>query len=125
MLKVGEEVSKIFLLDAVSGYVIFPIVLSFITLLIILKFFPNFVKRDKDPRIPSCFLWIVIIIYGVIFGVMSILRYLSIHTCIFDFGVFDHHIWNIAKRNDFKYLAFGHFSPILAVYSLFYKVHPS
>ena len=125
MLKVGEEVSKTILLDAVSGYVIFPIVLSFITLLIILKFFPNFVKRDKEPRMPSYFLWIVITIYGGIFGVMSILRYLSIHTCIFDFGVFDHLIWNIAKRNDFKYLAFGHFSPILAVYSLFYKVYPS
>ena len=125
MLKVGDEVSKLLLSYAVSGYVIFPIVLSFITLLIILKFFPNFVKRDEDPRIPSYFLWIIITTYGGIFGAMSILRYLSIHTCIFDFGIFDHAIWNIAKKNDFKYLAFGHFSPILVVYSLFYKVYSS
>jgi len=125
MLKVGEEVSKIFLLYAVSGYVIFPIILSLITLLIILKFFPNFVKRDKESRIPSYFLWIVIIIYGGVFGAMSILRYLSIHNTLVDFGTFDHAVWSIAKKSEFKYLVFGHFSPILIVYSLFYKVYPS
>ncbi len=125
MLKVGEEVSNIFLLYAVSGYVIFPIVLSFITLLIILKFFPNFVKRDKDPQIPSYFLWIVITIYGGIFGVMAILRYLSFHNGVLDFGVFDHAVWSIAKEGNFRYLAFGHFSPVLIVYALFYKLYSS
>lgn len=125
MLKVGEEVSKIFLLYAVSGYVIFPIVLSFITLLITLKFFPDFVKRGKDPRIPSYFLWIVIIIYGSIFGAMSILRYLSFHNGVLDFGVFDHAVWSIAKEGNFRHLASGHFSPVLIVYAFFYKLYSS
>jgi len=125
MLKVGEKVSKIILLYAIGGYLIFPIILSLITLLVILKFFPNFIKRDKQLQIPSYFLWIIIIIYGSIFGAMSILRYLSFHTGIFDFGIFDHAVWNIAKRSDFKYLSLGHFRPILGVYSLFYKVYPS
>jgi len=124
-LKVGAEVSKLLLLYAISGYVIFPIILSLITLLIILKFFSNFVKRDKEPRIPSYFLWIVIIIYGGIFGAMSILRYLSFHNGVFDFGVFDHAVWNIAKEGNFRHLASGHFSPVLIVYALFYKLYSS
>ena len=125
MLRVGDKVSKILLLYAVGGYVIFPIILSLITLLIILKFFPNFVRRDKDPQIPSYFLWIAITIYGSIFGTMSILRYLSFHNGVFDFGVFDHIVWSIAKQGNFRYLASGHFFPVLIVYALFYKLYSS
>ncbi|MCK4419828.1 DUF2079 domain-containing protein, partial [Candidatus Aerophobetes bacterium] len=124
MLKVGGEISRALLLYAFAGYVVFPIILSLITALIILRFFPDFLKRSEDPQVSSYFLWIVIAIYGAIFGVMSILRYLSIHNTVVDFGGFDYSIWNIAKRGDFKYigLGYGHFSPILIVYALFYKL---
>jgi len=125
MLHVGDKVSKVILLYATAGYVIFPIILSLITLLIILKFFPNFVRRDKEPEVPSYFLWIMIAVYGGIFGTMSILRYLSFHSGVLDFGVFDHAVWNIAKEGNFRYLAFGHFEPILIVYALFYKLYSS
>ena len=124
MLKVGGEINRTLLLSAVGGYVVFPIILSLITALIILKFFPDFLKRDKGPQVSPYFLWIVIAIYGAVFGVMSILRYLSIHNTVVDFGSFDHVLWNIAKKGDFKYigLGYGHFSPILIVYALFYKL---
>ncbi len=125
MLKVGGEINRILLLPAVGGYVVFPIILSLMTVLIILKFFPDFLKRDKDPQVSPYFLWIVIAIYGAIFGVMSILRYLSLHNGILDFGVFDRAVWNIAKKGDFSFLAFGHFSPVLMLYALFYKLYSS
>ena len=127
MLEVGGEIGRTFLLSTLGGYVVFPIILSLITLLIILKFFPDFLKKDKDRRVRSYYLWIVIAIYGAVFGVMSILRYLSIHNTVVDFGGLDYSIWNIAKRGDFKYigLGYGHFSPVLIVYALFYKLYSS
>lgn len=64
-------------------------------------------------------------IYGAIFGVMSLLRYLSIHNTVVDFGSFDCSLWNIVQRNEFGYLAYGHFSPALLVYALFYKLYSS
>ncbi len=127
MLEVGGEISRTLLLYAVGGYVVFPIILSLVTALIILKFFPHFLKRDKDRRVRSYYLWIVIAIYGTVFGVMSVLRYFSIHNTLVDFGSFDNIIWNIAKRGDFKYigLGYGHFSPALLVYAPFYKLYSS
>lgn len=127
MLKVGGEIGRTLFLSAVGGYVVFPIILSLITVLIILKFFPDFLKRDKDRRVRSYSLWIVIAIYGAVFGVMSVSRYFSLHNMVYDFGVFDRAVWNIATQADFRYigLGYGHFSPILIVYALLYKLYSS
>ncbi len=128
MLRVGQSVGANFLFYATAVYVVFPIVLLVIVPIILGRFFPNLIKKSTSrsrSESSSYFLWVAIALYCTIFGTMSILRYLSLHTSIWDLGAFDHHIWNIAKLGDLKWLAFGHFNPILGVYALFYKLFAS
>ena len=128
MIRVGQSVSAGFLFYATAIYIVFPIALSVVVSIVLIKFFPHFIKKRtlrSERKSSSYFLWLAIALYCTIFGTMSILRYLSFHSSIWDLGAFDHHIWNIAKLGDLKYLAFGHFNPVLGVYALFYRLFPS
>lgn len=126
MVRLGEAVSSKFLLHAIGVYVVLPILISVISSIILFKFF-YFSSQGKNAhgKFPSFFLWVAITVYCSVFGSMSILRYFSFHTSVFDLGLYDHAIWNIAKRGEFKYLVLGHFRPIVGIYSLFYKLFPS
>ena len=105
---------------SVGKYLLLPSVIFVASLIFLSRVsFPK--KRNLSPL----WLWLVIVTYGVTFGSMSILRYLSFHSSIFDLGLFDHSIWNIAYRGKFEYLASGHFSPVLLIYAYIYKVFPS
>jgi len=124
--KIGGEVSRGVLLGAGAVYFIFPIVLALAIFFILLKFPPYFLKEKRRKKeFSSLFLWITIFLYCAVFGTMSILRYLSFHTAFFDLGIYDHAIWNIAERGDLSYLAWGHFRPIVGIYSFFYRLFPS
>ena len=124
--KIGGEVSRGVLLGAGAVYFIFPIVLALAIFFILLKFPPRFLEgKKKEKKFSPLFLWIAISLYCVVFGTMSILRYLSFHTAFFDLGIYDHAIWNIAERGDLSYLAWGHFRPIVGIYSFFYRLFPS
>ncbi|MEK6645391.1 MAG: DUF2079 domain-containing protein [Candidatus Firestonebacteria bacterium] len=69
--------------------------------------------------------YILCALYIVIFGVLSILRYVSLHSTFCDMGIFENTIWKIAYNKDFYLISFGHFWPILLVYALIYKIFSS
>jgi len=124
--KIGGEVSRSTLLWVSGIYIVFPIIIAVVIFFILCKFFPNFLKEKKnEKKFSPLFLWIAICTYCGIFGTMSVLRYLSFHTAFFDLGIYDHAIWNIAERGDLSYLAWGHFRPIVGIYSFFYGLFPS
>jgi len=127
MVRLGEAVSSKFAIYAIGVYVVIPLLISVTASIILFKFFFRSSSQGKNAqeKFPSFFLWVAIIIYCSIFGTMSILRYLSFHTTFFDLGIYDHAIWNIAKRGDLSYLYWGHFRPIVGIYSFFYRLFPS
>ena len=55
---------------------------------------------------------------------MSILRYYSIHSTFFDLGFYENKIWKVAFNNEFYLLFSGHFSPIIFIHSLIYRIFP-
>jgi len=117
----GGNVSRNLFLYVLGIYVVIPILIFLVTSVIFLY------RKKFNPckKSPSYYLWILILAYCCIFGSMSILRYFSFRTSIFDLGIFDHFIWNIANRGKLNYLSLGHFRPILGFFSLFYKFSPS
>lgn len=124
--KIGGEVSGGIVLLASGVYIIFPAILALGVLFILFKFPAYFFKEEKDRKeFSPLFLWITIFLYCGVFGTMSILSYLSFHTAFFDLGIYDHAIWNIAERGDLSYLSWGHFRPIVWIYSFFYRLFPS
>ncbi len=127
MVRLGEAVSSKFAIHAIGVYVVIPLLISVAASIILFKFFFRFSSQGKNvqEKFPSFFLWVAITVYCSVFGTMSILRYLSFHTTFFDLGIYDHAIWNIAKRGDLSYLCWGHFRPIVGIYSFFYKLFPS
>src|SRR3989338_261381 len=61
----------------------------------------------------------------ICFSALAVLRYTSLHSSVFDMGLYDKKIWQIsvAPLTDIPYkIAFGHFQPILIFYSLIYKI---
>lgn len=127
MVRLGEAVSSKFAIHAIGVYVVLPLLISVTASIILFKFFFRFSSQGENAqeKFPSFFLWVAIIVYCSVFGTMSILRYLSFHTSFFDLGIYDHAIWNIAKRGDLSYLYWGHFRPIVGIYSFFYRLFPS
>lgn len=74
---------------------------------------------------------IVFIISGlflICFSTLAILRYTSLHTTVFDMGLYDHKIWSISIASEasiFYESAIGHFQPILIFYGLIYRIYDS
>ena len=65
------------------------------------------------------------ITFFICFSALAVLRYTSLHTSVFDMGLYDKKIWQIsvAPLVDIPYkITFGHFQPILIFYSLIYKI---
>ncbi|WP_347275135.1 DUF2079 domain-containing protein [Candidatus Kuenenia sp.] len=94
------------------------------------KYFPKKKRffslgNDFDNTAGKRFLWIITTTYTVIFGSLSCLRYISLHSTIADLGFYENRIWQIAHNGKFEYLINGHFSPILLIHALIYKVIPS
>lgn len=81
--------------------------------------------NDLDTAGSQKLFWIITGAYLFIFGSMSCLRYISLHSTIADLGFYENRIWQIAHNGKFEYLINGHFSPILFIHALIYKVIPS
>jgi uncharacterized membrane protein len=81
--------------------------------------------NDLDTTRSQKLFWIITGAYLFIFGSMSCLRYISLHSTIADLGFYENRIWQIAHNGNFEYLINGHFSPILFIHALIYKVIPS
>ena len=111
-------------------YLSFLPVLALCLLFLRLKYAPlkrSFFSLDKDldmARSQKLF-WIITGAYLFIFGSMSCLRYISLHSTIADLGFYENRIWQIAHNGKFEYLINGHFSPILFIHAVIYKVIPS
>ncbi len=124
--EIGGKLSGSAFLVAMGVYIIFPAVLTILVFFIFSRVpFSSPVKSERKERFFSLLLWAVIASYCGIFGTMSVLRYLSFNTAFYDLGIYDHAIWKIANQGNWKYLAWGHFRPIVGVYALFYKLFPS
>lgn len=67
-------------------------------------------------------------IFLVYLSSLAVLRYMSLHTFVFDMGTYDKKIWQISiaplSRIPFV-ISMGHFQPILIFYALLYKVMDS
>ncbi len=111
-------------------YLSFLPVLALCLLFLRSKYFPpkrSFFSLDNDldtARSQKLF-WIITGAYLFIFGSMSCLRYISLHSTIADLGFYENRIWQIAHNGNFEYLINGHFSPILFIHAIIYKVIPS
>src|SRR3989338_2492310 len=76
--------------------------------------------------------WTAIVIYIIIFGVVTSLRHYNFQTQAWDLGIFDQVVWNIANGNgmsttlEFVQNHFAvHMSPILYLLAPGYLVFPS
>jgi uncharacterized membrane protein len=74
--------------------------------------------------------WWLIAAFAGVYVTMSTLRYLAYRTTIQDLGVYDQRIWALSSVWPFPSPAqivatFGHFSPIVALHVLAYKIYPS
>ncbi len=124
--EIGGKLSGRAFLAAGGIYVIFPVALTILVFVVFTRVpFSSLLKSERKEKFFSLLLWIVIASYCGIFGTMSVLRYLSFNTAFYDLGIYDHAIWKIADQGNLKYLAWGHFRPIVGVYALFYKLFPS
>lgn len=75
-------------------------------------------------------IWGLIAAFGVIHGLMASLRYLAYRTTIQDLGFYDQRIWALSITTGLPSLSgviatLGHFSPVLALHALAYRVCPS
>ncbi len=82
-------------------------------------------NNDFDHTTSKKFFWIVTGAYLCIFGSMSCLRYISLHSTIADLGFYENRIWQIAHNYRFEHLINGHFSPILFIHAIIYRFIPS
>ena len=79
---------------------------------------------------PDRVVWGLIATFGVAYGLMGSLRYLAYRTTIQDLGVYDQRLWVLSGAQGFPspgqfVSTLGHFSPILAIHVLLYKIYPS
>jgi len=124
--EIGGKLSGGAFLVAIGVYVIFPAILSILVFFVFTRVpFSSISRSERKEKFFSLLLWTVIAGYCGIFGTMSVLGYLSFNTAFYDLGIYDHAIWKIADQGNWKYLAWGHFRPIVGVYALFYKLFPS
>ncbi|MBN1419199.1 MAG: DUF2079 domain-containing protein [Planctomycetes bacterium] len=63
--------------------------------------------------------------YGAGQAILHGLRIASFHATYWDLGVFDHTLWRMAHRGEWRLALAGHVSPILWLYALAYVVIPS
>ncbi len=67
--------------------------------------------------------YIIFIFFGSLLSLLSILKYNSLHSTIFDLGVF---IWNISNSiHEPGRIFFGHAQPLLLAYSSIYNLLPT
>ena len=117
----------VFSLSVVLRYVLLPAaVLGLITLWHLRTGRPQPVWPVRGDRA----VWWLIAAFGGVYGIMGVLRYLAYRTGIQDLGVYDQRIWALSNVWPFPspsqiVATFGHFSPILALHVLAYKVYPS
>ena len=62
----------------------------------------------------------VVLAYFVVFSALSVLRYLSLHSTLFDLGIYDNRVWRIAHLGELAYAVNGHFCPILVLLAPLY-----
>lgn len=81
------------------------------------------------PRRYRAVWWLIVAFWGV-YGTMGVLHYRAYRTTIQDLGVYDRLIWALSNVWPFPspsqiVSTFGHFSPIVALHVLAYKIYPS
>ena len=82
-------------------------------------------NNDLDTTTSKRLLWVIMGAYTLVFGSMSCLRYVSLHSTIADLGFYENRIWQIAHNYRSEYLINGHFAPILLTHAVIYKFIPS
>ncbi|MCX7945264.1 MAG: DUF2079 domain-containing protein [Deltaproteobacteria bacterium] len=95
----------------------------------IIKYIKRFAKFDEPKNLKiRLILCTEMIIFVVVFSYLSILRHNRLNSAIYDLGLFDQIIWNIAHGRlfessikGFNYLG-DHFSPILIVFAPLYWI---
>jgi uncharacterized membrane protein len=116
-----------FSVGVIVRYVLLPtVVLGLITLWQLRRGRPGPSESSGEDRA----VWWLIAAFVVVYVTMSVLRYLAYRTTIQDLGVYDQRIWALSNVWPFPTPArivatFGHFSPIVALHVLAYKVYPS
>lgn len=118
-------------LPQIFKYILIPVVLLSLTYISVTYYkelnakVQNYINENiSDDQLKRGILFIGIF-YVFIFGLMTTLKYLTIHSSIFDLGVFDWKIWSIA-HGKIDEIFWGHYQPILLVYAVIYQVfaHP-
>lgn len=65
-------------------------------------------------------------VFLAVFSVLPLLRYYTLHSGFFDFGVYDTKLWEISVspwKGKFINAATGHFQPVLVIYSFLYNLN--
>ena len=64
----------------------------------------------------------VIFGYFFVFELLSILRYLSLHSTLLDLGIYDNKVWRIARFGEFSYSIDGHLRAIIILFAPLYLI---
>ena len=64
----------------------------------------------------------IIIGYSFILELLSLLRYLSLHSTLLDLGIYDNRVWRIAQYGEFNYSVDGHLRPIIILFAPLYFI---
>ena len=114
-------------LSVVLRYLILPLAwLALATLLHTRTGRPRTGAFDRGPWA----VWWLIVTFWMVYGIMGYLHYRAYRTTIQDLGVYDQRLWVLSRTWPFPspgqiVSIFGHFSPILALHVLAYKLYPS
>lgn len=81
---------------------------------------------------PQNQLWPILLLFLAsfgLFGFLSLLRYITRHSAIFDLGIYDQKVWLIAQQPSWaqawRTSVSGHFQPVLLLYAGLYQLWPS
>jgi uncharacterized membrane protein len=66
----------------------------------------------------------ILVVTSAILAMMSLGKYLALHTSLFDYGLFLNHLFNISSLDQPWRIIFGHVKPILFIYSYIYLLLP-
>jgi uncharacterized membrane protein len=112
-------------------YIILPILTIPLSYFLFLKtpFFKRMGngKRETGNNQPNTIplqVWVCVGLYVLVFGGMSVLRYFSLHATIADLGFYEQRVWRVVLMGEFEALIDGHFTPILILPGLLYRLMP-